>query len=210
MLINSECDLTMYFNFFKRIFDFIASLFGFVFLSPLFLLLTIYLYFVNNGKPFFFQERPGKNEKKFKIIKFKTMNDKVDFEGDLLPMGDRITPIGAFMRKASLDEIPQLINVIKGDMSLIGPRPLLVEYLPMYTKKQQKRHAVRPGVTGWAQVNGRNFVTLKDKLAMDVWYVENASLKLDFVILLKTIKKIIIRSDVAHVEAKITKDDFIE
>ena len=210
MFISSKCDSIMYVNFLKRIFDFIISLFGFVFLSPLFVLLTIYLYVVNNGKPFFLQERPGKNEKTFKIIKFKTMNDKTDNKGNLLPMGERITPVGAFMRKASLDEIPQLINVIKGDMSLIGPRPLLVEYLPMYTKKQQKRHAVRPGVTGWAQVNGRNFVTLKDKLAMDVWYVENASLKLDFIILLKTIKKIIIKSDVAHIEAKITKDDFIE
>src|SRR5690554_542391 len=144
----------MYKNYFKRLFDFTAAFFGLLLLSPIFIVITIALYFANQGKPFFFQARPGKVERIFKIVKFKTMNEKKDAQGNLLPDAERLTPIGAFVRKTSLDEIPQLINVLKGDMSLIGPRPLLVQYLPLYNEEQKRRHEVRPGITGWAQVNG--------------------------------------------------------
>ncbi|SEH57824.1 sugar transferase [Paenimyroides aquimaris] len=139
----------MYKNFFKRLFDFLAAFFGLLLLSPIFIVVTIGLYFANQGKPFFFQARPGLNEKIFKIVKFKTMNDKKDAQGNLLPDADRLTTIGAFVRKTSLDEIPQLINVLKGDMSLIGPRPLLPQYLPLYNAEQKRRHEVRPGISGW-------------------------------------------------------------
>jgi lipopolysaccharide/colanic/teichoic acid biosynthesis glycosyltransferase len=149
----------MYRNFFKRIFDFLLSLSGFIILSPLFCLIILFLWFANKGKPFFFQQRPGKNAKIFKVIKFKTMNDKKDIHGNLLPDSERMTLIGNFIRKTSLDEIPQLINVIWGDMSLVGPRPLLVDYLPLYNQEQKRRHEVRPGITGWAQVNGRNAIS---------------------------------------------------
>src|SRR5690606_39145340 len=148
----------MYKNYFKRLFDFTASLLGLVLLSPIFTIVTIGLYFANQGKPFFFQIRPGKEERLFKIIKFKTMNDKKDAEGNLLPDAERLTKTGSFVRKTSLDEIPQLLNVLKGDMSLIGPRPLLIQYLPLYNETQKRRHEVRPGITGWAQVNGRNAI----------------------------------------------------
>src|SRR5690606_24287426 len=144
----------MYKNFFKRFIDFVVALLLLALLSPILIVVTICLFFANNGKPFFFQDRPGKDERVFKIIKFKTMNDKKDANGNLLPDAERLTPIGAFVRKTSLDEIPQLINVLKGDMSLIGPRPLLVQYLPLYNAHQARRHEVRPGITGWAQVNG--------------------------------------------------------
>ncbi|HBX62586.1 MAG TPA: lipid carrier--UDP-N-acetylgalactosaminyltransferase, partial [Flavobacteriaceae bacterium] len=144
----------MYKNYIKRLFDFTIALVGLLCLSPIFLVVTIGLYLANQGKPFFFQERPGKGERIFKIIKFKTMNDKRDAQGNLLPDADRLTSIGAFVRKTSLDELPQLINVLKGDMSLIGPRPLLPQYLPLYNAEQKRRHEVRPGITGWAQVNG--------------------------------------------------------
>ena len=198
----------MYKNFFKPTLDFLVALIGLLVLSPIFLFVMIALTIANNGKPFFFQKRPGKNEKIFSIIKFKTMNDKKDDHGELLPMGQRITKIGGFIRKTSLDELPQLINVLKGDMSLIGPRPLLIEYLPMYTTRQKKRHLIKPGITGWAQVNGRNLVSWKEKFEMDVWYVENFSMKLDFTILVKTVLKIVLKQDVADTEPKVEQKDF--
>lgn len=200
----------MYTNFFKRLLDFLFACFGIVVLSPVFLAIIIALYNSSDGKPFFIQERPGEDGKIFKLIKFKTMNDKRDSEGNLLPMGERITPLGAFLRKTSLDEIPQLFNVIKGDMSLMGPRPLLKEYLPMYTDRQKERHLVKPGITGWAQVNGRNQVSWKDKFEMDIWYVDNISFKLDTIIFFKTIKRIITKSDVADIELAVTQQDFLD
>jgi len=182
----------MYKNFGKRIIDFICSLLGMLLLSPLLIIVTIGLFFANQGKPFFFQFRPGKNGKIFTIVKFKTMNDKKDDRGNLLPDGKRLTKIGVFVRKISLDEIPQLVNVIKGDMSLIGPRPLLVRYLPFYTDKERLRHTVRPGITGLAQVNGRNALKWDERLALDVDYVENLSFKQDLKILYKTVLKVIV------------------
>ncbi|MFC2147977.1 sugar transferase [Bacteroidota bacterium] len=181
----------MYKNFFKRIIDFSLSLFGFLLLSPIFLTCYILLYIVNDGKPFFIQPRPGKNGKIFNIIKFKTMNDKKDINGALLPDIKRITKIGKFIRKTSLDEIPQLINVIKGDMSLIGPRPLLVSYLPLYNAEQARRHEVKPGITGWAQVNGRNAISWEQKFSYDLWYIKNVSLKTDLSIIFKTLSKVL-------------------
>lgn len=181
----------MMYNFFKRIFDFILSFIGLLILSPVFLLVFVLLLFANNGRPFFFQSRPGKKEKVFKIIKFKTMNDKKDERGEFLSFEKRVTKVGTFLRKTSLDEIPQLINVLKGDMSLIGPRPLLIKYLPLYNKEQKRRHTVRPGVTGWAQVNGRNAISWDKKFQYDLFYVDNISLKLDVKILFLTFKKII-------------------
>lgn len=179
-----------YNNILKPILDFIAALIGLLILSPIFLMVMIGLAIANRGKPFFFQPRPGKDGKVFRIIKFKTMNDRTDSKGDLLPDKDRLTPVGALVRKTSLDEIPQLINVLKGDMSLIGPRPLLVEYLPLYNEDQRKRHLVRPGITGWAQINGRNAISWEEKFRLDVWYVKNISLALDLKILLMTVKKV--------------------
>jgi undecaprenyl phosphate N,N'-diacetylbacillosamine 1-phosphate transferase len=181
----------MYKYFFKRIFDLLAAFFGLLLLSPLFLVVTLGLYFANQGKPFFFQLRPGKDGVIFKIIKFKTMNDKKDVNGNLLSDGERLTPIGSFVRKTSLDEIPQLFNVLKGDMSLIGPRPLLVHYLDLYSDFQNRRHAVRPGITGWAQVNGRNAISWDKKFEYDVWYVDHLSFILDVKILFKTVLKVI-------------------
>lgn len=180
----------MYKRYIKRILDFIIAIFTFVLLSPIFILVTLLLCIVNKGNPFFFQQRPGKNEKEFKIFKFKTMTDRRDTEGNLLHDEIRLTKIGKFIRKSSLDEIPQLLNVIKGDMSLIGPRPLLTQYLPLYNLKQKRRHEVKPGITGWAQVNGRNTISWKDKFDYDVWYVDNASLLLDLKILFMTIFKV--------------------
>lgn len=188
----------MYKNYFKRLFDFTASLLGLVLISPIFVIVTIGLYFANQGKPFFFQARPGLNERIFKIIKFKTMNDKKDAQGNLLPDAERLTKIGAFVRKTSLDEIPQLINVLKGDMSLIGPRPLLVQYLPLYNAEQKKRHDVRPGITGWAQVNGRNAISWQQKFEYDVWYVNHISLLLDIKILFLTVKKVFVREGISQ------------
>lgn len=185
-----------YKNYLKSLFDFITALVGLIVLSPLFILVTVSLFFANQGKPFFFQIRPGKNEKIFKIIKFKTMNDKKDSDGNLLPDADRLTKIGNFVRKTSLDEIPQLINVLKGDMSLIGPRPLLPEYLPLYNESQRRRHEVKPGITGWAQVNGRNAISWKQKFEYDVWYVENVSFLLDCKIVFLTIKKVFKREGI--------------
>ncbi len=186
----------MYKHFFKRALDLSVALIGFIIAFPLFLLITIGLAFANNGRPFFFQRRPGRHNRIFSIIKFKTMNDKKDASGHLLPDADRLTPIGAFVRKTSLDEIPQLLNVIKGDMSLIGPRPLLVQYLDLYSPAQLRRHEVRPGITGWAQVNGRNAISWSKKFELDVWYVDNISFRTDFKILLLTIKKVIRSEDI--------------
>lgn len=180
----------MYKNFFKRFFDFFIALIGFIILSPIFITITIALYFANQGKPFFFQERPGLNERIFKIIKFKTMNDKKDKNGNFLSDGERLTTIGKFVRKTSLDEIPQLINVLKGDMAIIGPRPLLNHYLPLYSEEQRLRHNVRPGITGWAQVNGRNAISWKKKFELDVYYVNHISFSLDIKIFFMTIKKV--------------------
>lgn len=188
----------MYKNYIKRIFDFTLALTGLIFLSPIFIIVTLGLYVANQGKPFFFQARPGLNEKIFKIIKFKTMNDKKDAQGNLLPDADRLTKIGSFVRKTSLDEIPQLINVLKGDMSLIGPRPLLPQYLPLYNAHQKRRHEVRPGITGWAQVNGRNAISWQQKFDYDVWYVDHVSLMLDIKILFLTLKKVFIREGISQ------------
>ena len=180
----------MYSAFFKRFLDFSIALIGFILLLPIFIVVTILLTILNQGTPFFLQVRPGKNEQIFRVIKFKTMNDKRDAKGNLLSDAERLTIIGKFVRKTSLDELPQLINVIKGDMSLIGPRPLLVEYLPIYDEIQKRRHNIRPGITGWAQVNGRNTISWKQKFEYDVWYIENISFQLDIKILLLTVKKV--------------------
>ena len=181
----------MYKNFFKRIIDFFAALVGLVVLSPVLVLSTIFLYFANDGKPFFFQNRPGKNGKVFKIIKFKTMNDKKDDLGNLASDEIRLTKTGAFVRKSSIDEIPQLFNVIIGDMSLIGPRPLLTTYLHLYNDFQNRRHEVKPGITGWAQVNGRNAISWDKKFEYDVWYVDHISPMVDLKIFFKTIQKVV-------------------
>lgn len=187
----------MYRFFFKRVIDFLASFLVLFVFSPLVLILTLFLAFANNGKPFFVQKRPGKNGKIFKIIKFKTMNDKKDLNGNLLSDAERLTRVGMFVRKTSLDEIPQLINVLKGDMSLIGPRPLLPEYLQLYNEFQKKRHDVKPGITGWAQVNGRNSVSWEKKFELDVWYVNHLSILIDLRIIFLTLKKVIISDGVS-------------
>ncbi len=186
----------MYKLFSKSIFDFLAALFGLLLLCPIFLIVSIGLFFANQGKPFFFQIRPGKNEKLFRIMKFKTMNDKKDSDGNLLPDAYRLTKIGQLVRKTSLDELPQLINVLKGDMSLIGPRPLLPEYLPLYNVSQKRRHEVKPGITGWAQVNGRNAISWSQKFEYDVWYVNNVSFLLDCKIVYLTINKVFKREGI--------------
>ncbi|WP_438965811.1 sugar transferase [Flavobacterium sp.] len=197
----------MYKTIFKRILDLIASLIGFVLLSPVFLVVMIALFFANQGKPFFFQTRPGKNEKLFNIIKFKTMNDKKDSNGELLSDSKRLTKIGSFVRKTSLDEIPQLLNVIKGDMSLIGPRPLLVQYLPLYNDFQKQRHNIRPGITGWAQVNGRNAISWNQKFEYDVWYVTHCNFILDIKILFLTLKKVFVSEGISQ-EGQATMEVF--
>jgi lipopolysaccharide/colanic/teichoic acid biosynthesis glycosyltransferase len=181
----------MYLNNIKPFLDFLSSIIGIILLFPLFIVITALLYIVNNGKPFFFQLRPGKNGKIFKIVKFKTMNDKRDSKGALLPDSERLTPVGNFIRKTSLDEIPQLLNVLKGEMSIIGPRPLLTNYLHLYNDFQNRRHEVKPGITGWAQVNGRNAISWDEKFDYDVWYVENISFTLDVQILYRSISKVL-------------------
>lgn len=191
----------------KRIIDFCAALFGLVVLSPILVGIAIALFFTNSGKPFFFQKRPGKNGRIFGIVKFKTMSDKRDANGKLLPDHDRITKLGNFIRKTSLDEIPQLINVLKGDMSLIGPRPLLPEYLPLYSAVQACRHDVRPGITGWAQVNGRNAISWEEKFKLDVWYVEHLSFNLDIKIMFLTFKKVF-NSEGINANVKVTMEPF--
>ena len=187
----------MYSNFFKQLIDFILSFLGLMILSPVFIIVFISLYIANEGKPFFFQARPGKNERIFNIIKFKTMTDKKDKEGNLLSDAERLTRMGSFVRKTSLDEIPQLINVLKGDMSLIGPRPLLVAYLPLYNEHQKRRHEIRPGITGWAQINGRNAISWEQKFEFDVWYVDHLSFWLDVKIIFKTIKKVFVSEGIS-------------
>ena len=182
----------------KRIFDLIISLTGIITFSPIIIFLSVGLFIANKGNPFYFQKRPGKNEKLFSIIKFKTMNNEKNWDGTLKSDADRLTYLGRIVRKTSLDEIPQLINVLIGDMSIIGPRPLLPEYLPLYNKAQKKRHNIRPGITGWAQVNGRNAISWKKKFELDVWYVENQSMFLDLKILLLTIKKVIISDGISQ------------
>lgn len=180
----------LYRKYIKTALDFFVSLVAVILLSPIILMLIILLAIANNGSPFFFQKRPGKNEKIFSIIKFKSMNDKKDSHGNLLPDKQRITKIGRFVRNASLDELLQLINVIKGDMSIVGPRPLLVDYLPLYSAEEAKRHHVKPGITGWAQINGRNAITWEKRFELDVWYVNNIGFATDIDILIKTVKKV--------------------
>ena len=188
----------MYKYFFKRLFDFNLSLIGFIIISPVFIVIWIWFTIANKGAgALFFQERPGKGEKIFKVIKFKTMTDERDASGNLLPDAERLTKVGKFVRSTSLDEIPQLLNVIKGDMSLIGPRPLLTQYLPLYNETQKRRHEVRPGITGWAQVNGRNSISWEQKFEFDVWYVDNVSLSLDVKILIRTILKVFKREGIS-------------
>lgn len=181
----------MYKSLIKPTLDFLTAFIGLILLSPVFILVTLLLAIANKGKPFFIQKRPGKNENIFKIVKFKTMNDATDGEGKLLPDEKRLTPIGKFVRKTSLDEIPQLLNVIQGDMSFVGPRPLLPEYLPLYNKEQRQRHQVKPGITGWAQVNGRNALSWQGKFEKDVEYVSKQSFIFDLKILFLTLKKVI-------------------
>lgn len=191
----------MYKNFSKPFFDFLSAFIGFLLLSPIFICITFALFIANNGKPFFMQLRPGKNLKNFKIIKFKTMNDKKDFEGNLLSDANRLTKIGSFVRKTSLDEIPQLLNVIKGEMSIVGPRPLLTNYVHLYSDFQNQRHQVKPGITGWAQVNGRNAISWDKKFEFDVWYVNNCSFWLDVRIIFKTIKKVLKSDGITAVDS---------
>ena len=181
----------MYKNFIKPIIDFSFALIGLLILSPLLLVIMVLLAIANGGKPFFFQSRPGKNGEIFRIVKFRTMTDARDAKGDLLPDSERLTGAGKIVRKTSIDEIPQLFNVLKGEMSLIGPRPLLPQYLEIYSPRQSRRHEVRPGITGWAQVNGRNAISWTKKLEYDVWYVENISFLLDLKIFFKTLQKVV-------------------
>lgn len=180
----------------KRFLDFLSAIIAFLILSPIFIIVLICLVISNKGKAFFLQQRPGKNEKLFNIIKFKTMNDKTDTNGNLLPFQERVTKLGLFVRKYSLDEIPQLINVIIGDMSIVGPRPLLVKYLPLYNDEQKKRHNVKPGITGWAQVNGRNAISWNKKFQLDIWYTQNVNFKTDLKIIFLTIKKVLLKEGV--------------
>lgn len=194
----------MYRRYIKRILDFIIALLALILVSPILIVVTIWLHFANKGAgAFFTQERPGKDAKIFKVVKFKTMTDERDENGNLLPDEKRLTRVGRFVRSTSIDELPQFFNVLKGDMSLLGPRPLLVRYLPWYTEEERHRHDVRPGISGWAQCHGRNTLTWDEKLALDVWYVKHVSLKTDITIILKTIKSVLLREsvEVAGVEA---------
>lgn len=188
----------MYKHFIKRLLDFTIVFCALLILWPILLLITIWLHFANKGAgAFFFQERPGKDERIFKVIKFKTMTDERDENGKLLPDAVRLTKVGRFVRSTSIDELPQLINVLKGDMALIGPRPLMPKYLPLYSPEQRRRHEVRPGITGWAQVNGRNNISWTKKFELDVWYVDHCSFALDVKIILMTIKKVLFREDIS-------------
>ena len=189
--------MIMYKHFFKRFFDFWLALIALICISPILLIITVWLHFANKGAgAFFFQERPGKNEKIFKVIKFKSMTDERDAEGNLLPEAQRLTNIGAFIRKFSIDELPQLINVLKGDMAFIGPRPLLPKYIPLYNEEQHRRHDVRPGISGWAQVHGRNNITWTEKFKLDVWYVDHVSLWIDIKVIFLTIKNVLSSKDI--------------
>lgn len=194
---NYVIDINMYAHFFKRFFDFWLSLIGLIIISPILLVITIWLHFANKGAgAFFFQERPGKDTKIFKVIKFKTMTDERDAEGNLLPDAERLTKVGKFVRSTSIDELPQLINVLKGDMALIGPRPLLPQYLPLYSPEQARRHEVRPGISGWAQCHGRNAISWTEKFKLDVWYVDHVSLLTDLKVIFITIKNVLMRKDI--------------
>lgn len=187
----------MYRHFFKRFFDFWIALSALVCLSPVLLIVTVWLHFANKGAgAFFFQDRPGKDGKIFKVIKFKSMTDERDADGNLLPDAQRLTKVGAFVRKTSIDELPQLINVLKGDMALVGPRPLLVKYMPLYSAEQARRHEIRPGITGWAQCHGRNAISWGEKFKLDVWYVDHYSLLTDLKVIFITAKKVICRENI--------------
>lgn len=187
----------MYKHFFKRFFDFWISLIALICISPILLVVTIWLHFANKGAgAFFFQERPGKGIKIFKVIKFKTMTDERGADGELLPDEERLTKVGKFVRSTSIDELPQLINVLKGDMALIGPRPLLVKYLPLYSSEQARRHEVRPGISGWAQCHGRNAISWTEKFKLDVWYVDHCTLWTDIQVIFITIKNVLMRKDI--------------
>lgn len=198
----------LYIHGLKRPIGFLGALVALILLSPIFIATIIILHFANKGAgAFFYQQRPGKDGKIFKVVKFKTMTDERDRDGNLLPDDKRLTKVGKFVRSTSLDEIPQLINVIKGDMSLVGPRPLLVQYLPLYSKEQARRHEVRPGITGWAQVNGRNAISWKQKFEYDVWYVDNMSFWLDVKILFLTVKKVFVREGISS-QTSVTMEVF--
>lgn len=198
----------MYKHFFKRLIDFIIVFCVLAVIWPILLVISLWLHFANKGTGvFFMQERPGKGGKVFKVIKFKTMTDERDVDGNLLPDADRLTNVGRFVRSTSIDELPQLINVLKGDMALIGPRPLLVQYLPLYSKEQARRHDVRPGITGWAQVNGRNAIGWTKKFELDVWYVNHCSFLLDVKIIFLTIKKVFVREGISQ-EGQATMEFF--
>ena len=200
----------MYKNYFKRFLDFTVAMILLLLIWPFVLIVTIGLHFANKGAgAFFIQERPGKDEKIFKIFKFKTMTDQRDAQGNLLPDCDRLTKVGKFIRSTSIDELPQLLNVLKGDMSIIGPRPLLVQYLPLYSKEQARRHEVRPGITGWAQCNGRNGISWQKKFELDVWYVDNCSFRIDCQIFVMTIKTVFYKENVNQIDVKcVTMDVF--
>lgn len=201
--------MNMYSFFFKRLIDFIVVLGVLIVIWPILLIMTLWLHFANKGAgAFFTQKRPGKNGKIFKVIKFKTMTDKRDIEGKLLPDAERLTKVGRFVRSTSADELPQLLNVLKGDMSLIGPRPLLPQYLPLYSKEQARRHEVRPGITGWAQVNGRNAISWTKKFELDVWYVDHCSFLLDLKIIFLTVKKVFVREGISS-DTSATMEPFI-
>lgn len=190
----------MYLHFIKRFIDFWIALIGLICLSPILLVVIVLLHYANKGAGvFFFQERPGKNTKIFKMVKFKTMTDERDADGNLLPDADRLTKVGKFVRSTSIDELPQLYNVLKGDMALIGPRPLLVQYLPLYSAEQARRHEVRPGISGWAQCHGRNNITWTEKFKLDVWYVDHVSFLTDVKVFLLTIKKVICRDNINQI-----------
>lgn len=190
----------MYKHFLKRFIDFWIALIALICISPLLLVVTIWLHFANKGAgAFFYQERPGKDAKIFKVVKFKTMTDERDADDNLLPDADRLTKVGRFVRSTSIDELPQLYNVLKGDMALIGPRPLLVQYLPLYSAEQARRHEVRPGISGWAQCHGRNNITWTEKFKLDVWYVDHVSLWTDLKVIFITIKKVLFKEDINQV-----------
>lgn len=198
----------MYKYFFKRVIDFIIALCALLVIWPLLLVITVWLYFANKGAGvFFLQERPGKDGRIFRVIKFKTMTDQRDTNGNLLPDEARLTKVGKFVRSTSIDELPQLVNVLKGDMSLIGPRPLLPQYLPLYSKEQARRHEVRPGITGWAQCHGRNAISWTRKFELDVWYVDHCSFLLDLKIIFLTIKKVLVREGISQ-QGQVTVEFF--
>lgn len=198
----------MYRKYLKRWLDFVIVFCVLAVIWPILLLVTLWLHFANKGAgAFFTQERPGRNEKIFKVIKFKTMTDERDADGNLLPDAERLTPVGRFVRSTSIDELPQLINVLKGDMALIGPRPLLVKYLPLYSKEQARRHEVRPGITGWAQCHGRNSISWTEKFKLDVWYVDHCSLITDIKVIFITIKKVLLRDGISQ-EGQATMEPF--